>query len=59
MENKDIEDRIYQEYIKMRKSLYDYQDYKYDNIDRFIYSEDFEYGFKAGIKVMLSIFLEK
>ena len=46
-------------YISMRKSMLDYDNYKYENLDPYIKSKDFKAGFFAGVKIVLSLFINE
>ena len=43
----------------MRKSMLDYDNYKYENLDPYIKSKDFKAGFFAGVKIVLSLFINE
>ena len=54
-----IEEKLYESYISMRKSMLDYDNYKYENLDPYIKSKDFKAGFFAGVKIVLSLFINE
>lgn len=58
MNNLTTEEKIYNEYINMRKNILDYDGYKYENLDSCIHSNDFKKGFLAGVKIMLTILID-
>ena len=51
-------EKIFKQYINMRNSINDIYKLKYEVKDDLANSKEFELGFNAGVKVMLSLFLE-
>lgn len=54
----NIEEKLYESYIAMRKSMLDFDNFKYESLDKYINSADFKSGFYAGVRVMFSLFLD-
>ena len=48
----NIEDKLFNSYISMRKHILDFENFKYENLDNYINSADFKAGFYAGVRVM-------
>jgi len=57
-ENFSIEEKLYKNYISMRKNINEFENLKYNNNDPYIDSEAFKQGFIAGIKIMSSLLLD-
>ncbi|MBE5736601.1 MAG: hypothetical protein E7356_04560 [Clostridiales bacterium] len=53
-----MEEKIYESYVNMRKSLSELENYKYATEDKYISSEEFKQGFIAGLKIMSSLLLD-
>ena len=49
---------IFKEYLKMREAINDIYKLKYDIKDDLANSKEFEKGFIAGVKVMMSLFMD-
>ncbi len=54
----NIEDKLFDSYIAMRKHLLDYDNFKYETLDSHLGSSEFKAGFYAGVRVMFSLFLD-
>ena len=54
----NIEEKLFNSYISMRRSMLDFDNFKYENLDKYINSADFKSGFFAGVRVMFSLFLD-
>ena len=57
-EDFSIEEKLYENYISMRKNLKEYESYKYSSEDPYINSQEFKQGFIAGVKIISSIILD-
>lgn len=51
-------EKLYEQYMEMRKVLKAIENIKYDNVDPMQLSEEFKQGFIAGIKIMSSILMD-
>ena len=56
--NFTIAEKIYEHYINIRRELSYMEKMKYDIKDDYILNEDYKQGFLAGIKVMMSIYMD-
>lgn len=51
-------EKLYDNYISMRKEISKIENYKYSVEDKYINNEDFKQGFLAGIKIMSSFMFD-
>lgn len=51
-------ERLYDNYISMRKEISKIENYKYSVEDKYINNEDFKQGFLAGVKIMSSFMFD-
>ena len=54
-----LEADLYNLYISMRKKILEHDNYKYENLDPLLFSNDFKSGFYAGVKIMVSLSIQK
>ena len=51
-------EKLYDNYVSMRKEISKIENYKYSVEDKYINNEDFKQGFLAGIKIMSSFMFD-
>ena len=57
-EDFSIEEKLYENYIEMRKNMSKLENYKYGKEDKYMTSEEFKQGFIAGVKIMSSLLID-
>ena len=53
-----LEEKLYKDYVSMRKTMNDLENCKYAVDDKMLESTDFKQGFLAGVKIMSSLLLD-
>ena len=53
-----VAEQIYKAHMEMRKNIYGLENLKYEMKDPYSSSEEFKQGYLAGVKTMMSIFMD-
>lgn len=53
-----LEEKLYENYVEMRKNMNKLENFKYGKEDKYISSEEFKQGFIAGVKIMSSLLID-
>ena len=51
-------EKLYNDYISMRKTINNYENMKYSIKDPYITSEEFKQGFISGVKIISSLLID-